>query len=153
MERHHLRSDEEKKIKSKIKKKLDVEIEGKIEAAEIEGHTFYLVDGDPLLTHFNGEIFLTVKGALELNPEKKRVTVDSGAVEPISRGADVMKPGIVEADPSVKKKDLVIIREQEHGQPLAIGRVLSEDLKGEKGEAIKNIHHVQDEMWRLFDQI
>jgi PUA domain protein len=62
-----------------------------------------------------------------------------------------MSPGIVEADPTIKEGDLVIIIEQAHGKAIAIGRALIEgkDMGRGKGKAIKSIHFVGDEIWKL----
>jgi PUA domain protein len=62
-----------------------------------------------------------------------------------------MSPGIVEADPSITEGDLVIIIEQAHGKAIAIGRALitGKNMKGGKGKAIKSIHYVGDEIWKL----
>lgn len=153
MKRHHLRSDEEEEIRKVIKEKIGIDIEGDMEEVEIEDTIFYLVDGEPLLTEFNDEIFLTIKGALNLGPTQKVVYVDSGAVEPISRGADIMRPGIVGLESPINKDELVIIVEEEHGQPIAIGKVLTNQIKGDEGIAIENLHYVQDELWGLSEEI
>lgn len=123
----------------------------KLEYVESEGQDFIFVDGEPLLFKINGKIFPTVKGALKLNPMRRRVVVDPGAVKFIINGADTMSPGIVEADPSIIEGDLVIIVEQAHGKAIAIGRALvtGKDMAGGKGKAIKSIHYVGDELWKL----
>jgi PUA domain protein len=92
--------------------------------------------------------FLTVLGAIELNPQKKLVIVDSGAVRFIVNGADVMNPGIVSADPEIEAGDLVIVAEERHKKPLAVGKALipGKDMHGE-GKAIKSLHHVGDPIW------
>lgn len=153
MKRHHLRSDEEEEIREKIKEKLGIDIEGDIEEVEIDEYIFYIINGEPVLTEFDNEIFLTIKGALDLKPNQKIIYVDSGAVEPISRGADIMRPGIVEKEYPINKDELVVIVEEEHRQPIAIGRVLTDQLKGDEGIAIENLHYVQDEIWRLSEKI
>lgn len=80
------------------------------------------------------------------------VIVDMGAVPHISNGADIMRPGIVAIDGRFKKGDLVLVRDERFKKPLAIGIAIenSEDLvKMEKGKVVKNIHHVDDKIWRL----
>ncbi len=123
----------------------------KLEYVETDKWYFIFVDGEPLLFKIEGKIFPTVKGALKLNPSRRKVIIDSGAVKFIINGADVMSPGIVEADPSIKEGDLVIVVEQAHGKALAIGRALvpGKDMLGGKGKAVKSIHYVGDEIWRL----
>lgn len=123
----------------------------KLEYVESDGQDFIFVDGEPLLFKINGKIFPTVKGALKLNPTRRRIVVDPGAVKFIINGADTMSPGIVEADPTINEGDLVIIVEQAHGKAIAIGRALiaGTNMVRGKGKAIKTIHYVGDELWKL----
>lgn len=123
----------------------------KLEYVQTDKWDFIFVDGEPLLFKTEGKIFPTVKGALKLNPVRRKVVVDSGAVKFIVNGADVMSPGIVEADTSIKEGDLVIVAEEAHGKALAIGRALmaGKDMVGGKGKAVKSIHYVGDEIWKL----
>lgn len=123
----------------------------KLEYVQTDKWDFIFVDGEPLLFKTEGKIFPTVKGALKLNPARRKVVVDSGAVKFIVNGADVMSPGIVEADPSIKEGDLVIVAEEAHGKALAIGKALmsGKDMAGGKGKAVKSIHYVGDDIWKL----
>ncbi len=123
----------------------------KLEDVKTDEWEFIFVEGEPLLFKIEGKIFPTVKGALRLNPMKRRVVVDPGAVKYIINGADIMGPGIMESDPSIKEGDLVIVVEQAHGKALAIGRALvpGHEMTGKKGKAIKSIHYVGDELWKL----
>ena len=123
----------------------------KLEYVESDECDFIFVDGEPLLFKIEGKIFPTVRGALKLNPARRKVVVDPGAVKFLINGADVMSPGIVAADPYIKEGDLVIIAEEAHGKALAIGRALvpGRDMVGGKGKAVKSIHYVGDEIWKL----
>jgi PUA-domain protein len=123
----------------------------KLEYVETDKWDFIFVDSEPLLFKIEGKIFPTVKGALKSNPKRRKVIVDPGAVKFIVNGADAMSPGIVEADPLIKEGDLVIIAEQTHGKALAIGRALvpGNDMVGGKGKAVKSIHYLGDEIWKL----
>lgn len=123
----------------------------KLEYVQTDKWDFIFVDGEPLLFKTEGKIFPTVKGALKLNPARRKVVVDSGAVKFIVNGADVMSPGVVEADPSIKEGDLVIVAEEAHGKALAIGKALmsGKDMAGGKGKAVKSIHYVGDDIWKL----
>ena len=77
--------------------------------------------------------------------------VDAGAVRFVVNGADIMCPGIVRADPEIKEGDLVIIKEETHDKPLAIGRALisGKDMVGDSGKAIKSLHYVGDKLWNI----
>jgi len=123
----------------------------KLELVETDEAEFIFVDGEPILFRIEGKIFPTVKGALKLAPSRRRVVVDPGAVRFIINGADVMGPGIVEADPDIREGDLVIVVEKTHGKALAIGRALmpGKDMVGKSGKAVKSVHYVGDELWKL----
>lgn len=123
----------------------------KLEYVETDTWSLIFVEGEPLLFKIEEKIFPTVRGALKLNPVRRRVVVDPGAVKFIINGADIMGPGIVDADPSIKEGDLVIVVEKAHGKALAIGRALmpGNDMAGRKGKAVRSIHYVGDEIWKL----
>jgi PUA-domain protein len=123
----------------------------KLELVETDEAEFIFVDGEPILFRIEGKIFPTVKGALKLAPSRRKVVVDPGAVRFIINGADVMGPGIVEADPDIREGDLVIVVEKAHGKALAIGKALmpGKDMVGKSGKAVKSVHYVGDELWKL----
>ena len=62
-----------------------------------------------------------------------------------------MCPGIIDADLEIQKGDLVIVVDEVHGKPLAIGRALisGDDMMSDKGKAIKSMHYVGDRIWRM----
>ena len=127
------------------------ELEDKtLEKITLEEYSIILVDGKPLLFEIEGHLFPTVRGALEMGLQKRVVTVDKGAIRFVSNGADIMAPGVVAADPEIKDGDLVIIVEETHRKPLAIGKALmggSEIVEATSGKAIKSIIHVGDKLW------
>ncbi|NLI74481.1 MAG: RNA-binding protein [Euryarchaeota archaeon] len=104
---------------------------------------------------YDDKAFLTVRGLLRNRPDKLAVTVDMGAVPYVTNGADIMGPGIVDADLAIQPGDLVWIRDINNGVPLAIGEALiSGDEMKEKspGRAVKSIHHVSDKLWKLNEE-
>ena len=123
----------------------------KFETALIDTFNVILIDGKLLLFSSDGEYFPTVRGALELGLAKHVVIVDAGAVRFVVNGADVMCPGIVSDDHKIKEGDLVIIKEETHEKPLAIGRALisGEAMIGDSGKAIKSLHYVGDKLWNI----
>ncbi|MDI6888492.1 MAG: RNA-binding protein [Methanocellales archaeon] len=155
--RHHLRDDIREKLVNQLKSTFGSEIEQlftgkKFEIAETDDeYDIIFVDNEPVLFMIGEKVFPTVKGALKLKSKRNRVVVDVGAIRAISKGADVMCPGIVDADIEIQKGDFVIIVDEVHNKPLAIGRALisGEDMMGDKGKAIKSIHYVGDSMWKL----
>lgn len=152
--RHHLRDDEADEIRDALRDTVGVAPaeDASIEEAEVDdGPDLFLVDGEPLVVRIDGEYFVTVQGALALEPDDLLVTVDAGAVEFVTNGADVMRPGVVEADEGIEEGDLVVIVEENHGKPLAVGRALTEggDMLGEEGRVIESVYHVGDELWEF----
>jgi PUA-domain protein len=127
------------------------ELEDKtLEKITLEEYSIILVDGKPLLFEIEEHLFPTVRGALEMGLQKRVVTVDKGAIRFVSNGADIMAPGVVAADPEINEGDLVIIVEETHRKPLAIGKALMEGLEmveATSGKAIKSISHVGDKLW------
>ena len=152
--RHHLRSDAIEEIRDALATQLGVSPEAdSFELVELEDSAFdlVLVEGDPLVFYLDDEPFLTVRGANAHPPESHVVTVDAGAVSFVSDGADVMRPGIEEADADISAGDLVAINEAAHGKFLAIGRALEdgEDLTGDSGKVVESIHRVGDELYEF----
>ena len=150
--KHHLKGSDARKVIAAIEPLLNDPSalrKASLELAETDEEIdLIFVDGRPLIMVMEDRPFLTVFGAIELNPQKKLVIVDSGAVRFIVNGADVMNPGIVSADPEIEAGDLVIVAEERHKKPLAVGKALipGKDMHGE-GKAIKSLHHVGDPIW------
>jgi PUA domain protein len=152
--RHHLRSDEIRAIEERLAETLGVDLDGdSYEFVELDGSEFdvVLVDGIPAVIYIDEEPFLTVRGANEHPPEQHVVTVDTGAVSFVSDGADVMRPGIVEADEDISEGDLVAIAEETHGKVLAVGRAMvgGDDMVGDSGKVVESIHHVGDDLYQF----
>ena len=150
--RHHLRSDDVREIESALADDLSVQVDGdQYELVEFEEDEYdlVLVDGDPLVLYVDDEPFLTVRGANAYEPTSHVVTVDAGAVQFVSDGADVMRPGITEADETIAEGDLVVIVEESHGKALAVGRAMvdGDDLLGDSGKVIESLHHVGDDLY------
>ena len=123
-----------------------------LEKVTLDEYSLILVNGKPLLFEIEGHLFPTVRGALEMKLQKRLVTVDKGAIRFVSNGADIMAPGVVEADSEIKEGDLVIIVEETHRKPLAIGKALmggSQMVEANSGKAIKSIIHVGDKLWNI----
>ncbi|WP_380680760.1 RNA-binding protein [Salinigranum sp. GCM10025319] len=152
--RHHLRSDEIRDLRETIEARTGVDLAGDaFEKVELSGTRFdvVLVDGSPAVMFVDGEPSLTVMGANDHPPTEHVVTVDSGAVSFVSGGADVMRPGIVEADPDIAEGDLVAIKEETHGKVLAVGRALvpGSEMLGDSGKVVESVHHVGDDLFEL----
>ncbi|HEY9247282.1 MAG TPA: RNA-binding protein [Candidatus Methanoperedens sp.] len=152
--RNVLRKTEEKALINDITEafgEVDTFENKKLEYVATDEWDFIFVDNEPLFFKIKEKIFPTVKGALKLDPKRRVVVVDPGAIRFIINGADIMGPGIVKADPSIMEGDLVIIVEQAHGKAVAIGQALvpGKEMAGKKGKAVRSIHYVGDELWKL----
>ncbi|MDL2261846.1 RNA-binding protein [Methanimicrococcus sp. OttesenSCG-928-J09] len=126
--------------------------DAKFEVITTDEFKVIFADGKQMFIEYDGRLFPTVRGALEHLPPKKIVTVDMGAVKFVVNGADVMSPGITAADSSIQKDDLVVIVEETHKKPLAIGRALisgDEMAAAGSGKAIKSLSYVGDALWGL----
>lgn len=151
--RHHLKGSEIKKISDAMEPLLeDISFlkKASLELAETDEEIdVVFVNGKPLMMIKEGQTFFTLQGAMELGPKKRLVVVDSGAVKFIANGADVMGPGIVNADQEISQGDMVVVVEERHGKPLAVGRALRPGVDMMKeGKAVKSLHHVGDQIWK-----
>ncbi|WP_299331105.1 RNA-binding protein [Haloplanus sp.] len=152
--RHHLRSDEIRELEATLDAALGVGLDGEAyERVDLVGTEFdlVLVDGEPQVFAVDDERFLTVRGANAHPPERRVVTVDAGAVQFVSDGADVMRPGIVDADEVIDPGDLIVVVEETHGKALAVGRSLEPgaDLPGDSGKVVESVHHVGDDLYEF----
>jgi PUA-domain protein len=124
----------------------------RVESATEDEFEVFLVDGVPMAFRTEGRVIPTVKGLLEFPATKRFVTVDAGAVPFLLNGADVMAPGVVDADPEVNPGDVVWVREVTHLRPLAVGVALMagpEMVAAKKGKAVHTLHHLRDKLWEL----
>lgn len=151
--RYHL---QKKKFKKVIEQLDDystlIQPKSKVEILETDLYDIILVDGKPLIMMIDNTPFPTLKGALELEITNKYVVVDMGAVKFVAKGADVMSPGITDADSSIDEGDFVIIIDETHRKPLGIGKALisgEEMVEKTEGKAVKAIHYIGDKLWNL----
>lgn len=152
--RHHLRSDEIGALEDSLADRLGIDLDGdsyeRVEFTDVDREVV-LVDGDPLVASFDGDLFVTVRGANAHSPEGHVVTVDSGAISFVSDGANVMRPGITEATADIESGDLVVIVEEAHGKALAVGRAETDgsDMVGDSGRVVESLHHVGDDLYEF----
>lgn len=152
--RNFLKNKKIKEIKKELGNYEDIiPKKANVELLEIENlPNIILVNGKALLLQVDGKTIPTLKAVLELDIQEKYATVDMGAINFVIKGADIMSPGIVDADKSIKEDETIIIIEESHYKPLAIGTSLisgEEMVKNNKGKAVKNLHYVGDPIWEL----
>jgi len=124
---------------------------GIVESAEFRDMKILMIDGSPDIIFLGDEPFLTLHGINKYKPLKKFATVERGAVKFVLGGANVMAPGIIDADEGIVKGDVVWVRNEE-GTAMALGYALmsgNEMVEKRKGVAIESIHHIGDELWDL----
>ncbi len=152
--RHFLKRSEVKKLSEEAHQFLGVVIPSEdIEVAFTQDDDeVYFHHGQPLLIRRGGKLFPSLKSLLAGSLTLPKVVVDMGAVPHVTNGADVMLPGIRAVDGAVKAGSLVVVVDEKHGKPLAVGESLldTEAIKsGGKGKAIKNLHWIGDDYWLL----
>ena len=152
--RKRMRSKDIKALADQLSSVLGVPVFGENDPVDLaEGPDFDViyVANDILGLVYEGQPFLTVRGLQKYRPERRYVTVDMGAVKFVTNGADVMGPGITEADDGISARDMVWIRDEKNRVPLAVGVALR-DTEGirskEKGKAIQMLHYVGDKLWK-----
>jgi PUA domain protein len=126
-----------------------------VDVAEAGEVCLLIRDEEPLALIVADAVAPTVRGLLAFPARKRFVTVDMGAVPFVYNGADVMVPGIVDADPGIHSGDLVWVRDERNLRPLAVGRALLDGptmAYDERGKAVQTIHHVGDDLWRLGEE-
>jgi PUA-domain protein len=111
--------------------------------------------GEPLAFVTGTDLAPTIRGLLAFPAQRRHVTVDMGAVPFVYNGADVMAPGIVDADLSIRPGDVVWVRDEKNRRPLAVGKALMDGptmAREERGKAIETLHHVGDDIWRIGEE-
>jgi len=79
------------------------------------------------------------------------VTVDMGAVRFVVNGADIMRPGVTAIAAEVKEGDLVVVVDETHGKPLAVGTALLDSQAMQaatSGKVVRSLHYVGDKVWK-----
>ncbi|MBD3203980.1 DUF1947 domain-containing protein [Candidatus Woesearchaeota archaeon] len=149
--RRHLRNQEIRDLIEKIDNLFNVDIIDKKDKVEIVDDKFILCNDKAVFFYREKKLIPTLKIILKNNFLNK-ITVDMGAVRFVAKGADIMRPGIVDADNAIEKNEIISIVDVNNKKPLAVGKALfsgQEINKMDKGKAIENIHYVGDEIWNL----
>ena len=162
-QRHFIRKSELRPLKDEILKQYDQTFVDQIfpkkcnvEVIQTEaGDTLYAINN--VLKLFKSKYgYIPVLTILLKNQVNlKTIVVDFGAVRYVANGADVMRPGITKIDPSIKKGDIVEIREETKNRALAIGKAMFDAPEMEEkstGKVVKNLHTIQDSVWEFEKQ-
>jgi PUA domain protein len=152
--RSRLRSKEAREILAWIEDGFGMDLSGlmDLECGFVEDDKAYVANGKVVAIETKDGLMPTIHGLMEHSPTRRWVTVDMGAVKYLANGADVMAPGIVEADPGIEAGDLVWVRDQKNLRPLCVGTALMDggEMKaGRSGKAIRTLHHVGDPIFNI----
>ena len=155
--RHRLRRKEVAHFRDILKESLGVdtfEETDPVDRASTLDYDVLIHKGQIMCLIFDEVPFLSIRGILNYGAESSFVTVDMGAVPYVINGADIMSPGIVDLDKTLKEGDIAWVRDITHSKPLAIVRLSKspdEILNEKKGKAALNIHYVGDKLWTILD--
>jgi PUA domain protein len=151
--RHSLKKKDIREIQDELVKEFDqkfIDHKLKVEIGFLEDIKIIFIDETPCFIYHNSKIIFTIPGINKFALKKNYVVVDMGAVKFVTNGADIMAPGIVDADKNIKEKDQVWICDETHHKPLAVGIALmsgEEMVQVQNGKAIKTIHFIGDTIW------
>jgi PUA-domain protein len=154
--RHLLKKREQRDEITRIEKEIGSPIERLDAKTQLEGgllddgSRILLLDGEIIFFEHEGRMFPALRALLDGLIDVPKVTVDMGAVRFVVNGADIMRPGITEIDNRVKENGIVVIVDENHGKPLAVGvsKMSAEPLRAAShGKVIRSIHHINDDLW------
>ena len=155
--RFALKSKQTKQILNEISERLNINTEAlfgsktDVEVVEADVGKIYLVNGKPLFFKVNEEVLPTLLFQ-DFVLRAPKIVVDMGAIPYVCNGADVMAPGIVRVEGAFGKGDLVLVVDEKHGKPLALGESIHDatTVRGTKrGAVVKNLHFVSDKIWNF----
>jgi PUA domain protein len=128
-----------------------------MEEGILEDGTFlYFINGELTFIKQEGRVFPFLRAILKNLINLPKVVIDMGAIPHIIKGADIMFPGIVSFDSNIKKEDFLVIVDEKHDKPIAIGLALvnaPEFSREKKGKAVKNVHYVGDKLWDFIKKL
>ena len=154
--RHFLKEREVRNLLLESSQRLKTDVEQllgskpRVEVNETETAEIFIINGKPVVARSKGELFpiLTFEKIFSV---LAKIVVDMGAVPHICKGADVMAPGVVGISGEFDVKDFLLLVDERHGKPLAVGIALfnSQATKNvRQGKIVKNIHHVGGKLWK-----
>ena len=162
-QRHFIRKSELNALKDEILKSYDQDFidqvfpkKSNVELIQTEsGDTLFAVNNELKLWKSKDGYVPVLTLLLSNRVNLKTIVVDFGAVRYVANGADVMRPGITQIDPSIKKDDIVKIEEETKHRALAVGKAMfdaSEMESKNSGKVVKNLHTIQDPIWQFEKQ-
>lgn len=149
MKQKRLSKKEIKEINKQVEQRFAIsEFFDKKDKVELIDEQIITLNDESSFFYHENKLIPTLKLIMKNNFLKK-VVVDMPAVPFMVKGADVMRPGITDLE-EFKKGDYVVVVDETHNKPLAIGQALfsSKEIQDmEKGKVIENLHWVGDKIW------
>jgi PUA-domain protein len=155
--KHSLKSKQIKQIVNEISEKFRVNVEAlfglkpTVEIVASEVGNVYLVNDKPLFFNVEKKVLPTLLFQ-DFVSRAPKIVVDMGAIPYVCNGADIMAPGIVRVEGEFSKDDLVIVVDEKHGKPIAVGESLHDSASvsnAKQGAVVKNVHFVSDKIWNF----
>ena len=148
-----LSKSEIKKVNESLKELYGKDFLGKKDFVQLvdENFRYLVVNKVPCFFYYKDRLVPFLK-FLYKEMFLKRVVVDMGAVKFVCNGADVMRPGVVDVDVSIREKEVVVVVDENNFKPLLVGEALFSGVEMKKlsdGPVIKNLHFVSDDKWTL----
>ncbi len=160
MRRWHLSKRDRKQLLSQLREAYGLNVGDRVRVEKVveDDIELILIDGLPAFIKIEDRYIPHLLYVLRRGDtiSLAKIVVDQGAVKPIARGADLMRPGIVRIDGDFDKDQIVVIVEPTRGLPLAIHKTLysREEIEAmEKGRVTKRLHHLGDRYWRLGEEV
>jgi len=153
--RHRLKNKRIREIQDLVEKNFSDIIfdeNSVFEIGDVNDSMIIFIDELPCFKLEDNEYIITLAAVNKYKPKGKYVIVDMGAVKFVTNGADVMAPGIVNADSNISVDDQVWICDEKHHKPLAVGIALKdgpEMIESDKGKAVRIINYVGDWLWNF----
>jgi PUA-domain protein len=155
--RYALKSKQARQILTEVSERVKVNVEAlfgakaNVEVVKSDVGKIYLVNGKPLFYRV-GERVLPTLLFQDFALRAPKIVVDMGAVPYVCNGADIMAPGVVRVEGAFSKGDLVLVVDEKHGKPLAIGESLcdAETARSTRqGAVVESVHFVGDKIWNF----
>ena len=159
--RYFLKAKDAKALLEKASEKLKINLEqifkakANVERIQTEFAEIYLINNKPSLVKIGENIFPTLVFN-EFLASSPKVVINMGAVPHVCNGANVMAPGIVRFEGEFREGDFVLVVDEKHGKPIAIGEIIHDmdaAKKATHGIVVRNVHFVGDKIWNFIKQL
>ena len=164
-QRHNLKSKDVKILIKKLTESFGkqnistiIEKKSRVEWIKLDNREELISVNGTLCFWLNDKQYLPLMSMLinkEIKFEMPSILVDAGAIPYVTKGADVMRPGITKIDSNILKDDIIIIRDFKHKRALAVGmaKFNADEMESmNKGKVIQNLHTISDDIWKFSKQ-